>query len=334
MGLDVFLGQTGQQREPLSGYRIFHTMDLDEARDLVAKIYAPHELAYASQAGSQLDTSMSHFPIGGISLNRLRYGTRVNIEVECLDNFLLVMMPITGSVQIRCGDQNICSSPRLASVISPTLPMRETIEADCDQIMVRIERELLERTCAQHLGQELQQPLCFNLGLDMSASAGWASLMSYLIAEVDHGASFLQIPLLRTQMEQLVVTTLLLGQNHNYREELSQPAKAIVPSHVKRVEEYISAHADQPLTVAALAAYAKVSTSSLYAGFRDFRNSSPMAYLKNVRLQRVNQELRNADQSSGTVAQIALRWGFRHLGHFALDYKKMFGELPSETLRK
>ncbi|MCX7180580.1 MAG: AraC family transcriptional regulator [Proteobacteria bacterium] len=283
MGLGMFFGQAEQSLEPLSRYRIFHTMDLEEARNLVAKIYAPHDLVYAGQPGSQLDTSMSHFPLGGISLNRLRYGAKVNIDVECLGNFLLVMMPIAGSVQIRCGDQNIRSSPRLASVISPTLPMQETIEADCDQIMVRIERELLERICAQHLGQDLHQPLCFDLGLDMSASAGCNALMSYLIAEADHAASFLQIPLLRAQMEQLVVTTLLLGQSHNYRDALARPAKAIVPSHVKRVEEYIAAHADQPLTVSALAAYAKVSTSSLYAGFRDFRNSSPMAYLKNVR---------------------------------------------------
>jgi AraC-like DNA-binding protein len=330
----MFFGQAGQPPEPLSRHRIFHTTDMDEARNLVAKVYAPHDLNYAGQPGKQLDTSMSHVPLGQISLNRLRYGARVNIDVECLGSFLLVMMPIAGSVQIRCGNQQILSTPQLASVISPTLPMQETIEADCDQIMVRIERELLERTCAQHLGQELQQPLRFDLGMEMSANPGWKSLMSYLIAEADHGSSCLQIPLLRAQLEQLVATTLLLGHGHNYRAALCQPVKAIVPSHVKRVEEYISAHAAEPLTVAGLAAYAKVSASSLYAGFRDFRNSSPMAYLKHVRLQRVNQDLHNADQASETVAQIALRWGFRHLGHFATDYKKMFGESPSDTLRK
>jgi len=330
----MFFGQTGQPQEPLSRHRIFHTTDLDEARDLVTKVYAPHELSYAGQPGSQLDTSMSHVPLGEISLNRLRYGAKVNIAVECLGSFLLVMMPISGSVQIRCGNQQILSTPKLASVISPTLSMHETIEADCDQIMVRIERELLERTCAQHMGQELRQPLCFDLGMDKTANPSWSSLMSYLFAEADQDAAVLRIPLLRAQFEQLVATTLLLGHEHNYRTALGQPAKAIVPSHVKRVEEYIVAHAAEPLTVAGLAAYAKVSASSLYAGFRDFRNSSPMAYLKHVRLQRVNQDLRNADQANETVAQIALRWGFRHLGHLATDYKKMFGELPSDTLRK
>jgi len=330
----MFLGQAGQPSEPLSRHRIFHTTDLDEARDLVTKVYAPHDLTYAGQSGRRLDTTMSHVRLGEISLNRLRYGARVNIDVECLGSFLLVMMPIAGSVQIRCGDQQIRSTPQLASVISPTLPMQETIEADCDQIMLRIERELLERTCAQHLGRELRQPLRFDLGMEMSANPNWNSLMAYLFAEANQDAAVLQIPLLRAQFEQLVATTLLLGHGHNYQAALNQPAKAIVPSHVKRVEEYIAAHAAEPLTVAGLAAYAKVSASSLYAGFRDFRNSSPMAYLKQVRLQRVNEELQNANQASETIAQIALRWGFHHLGHFATDYKKMFGESPSDTLRK
>ncbi|GHU15365.1 hypothetical protein AGMMS50225_28560 [Betaproteobacteria bacterium] len=35
-----------------------------------------------------------------------------------------------------------------------------------------------------------------------------------------------------------------------------------------------------------------------------------------------------------TVGDIAARWGFWHLSHFAADYKEMFGELPSDTLRQ
>lgn len=338
MNLGMFLGNGGQPTpgDPLSRHRIFHTMDLDEARDLVAKVYTPHELGFAGQRRRQLDTSMSHFPIGGISLNRLRYGGEVNIDVECLGSFLLVMMPITGCAQIRCGAQAIRSSPQLASVISPTLPLQETIDANCDQVMVRIDRALLERICSQHIGHDLRQPLLFDLGFDLSNGngSGWSALVSYLIAEVDNAAPRLHFPLVSAQIEHLVVSTLLLSQSHNYRNELSQPAKAIAPNHVKRVEDYIVAHADQPLTVAELAAYAKVSTSNLYAGFRDFRNSTPMAYLKTVRLQRVQQDLRQADQTGETVASVALRWGFRHLGHFATSYKKMFGESPSETLRK
>jgi len=334
----MLCGQANRQgvREPLSGYRLFHTADLDEARELVAKVYTEHELHFAGASSRRLDTAMCHYRLGGVSLNRLRYGGRVRIEVECLDRFLLVMMPITGHADIHCGGQSIVSSPQLGSVISPTLPLRETIADDCDQLMVQIDRDLLERVAAQHLGHELAQPLEFDLGLDMApgASQGWLSLLAYLLNEVDGGSPLLQFPLLRAQIEHLVVTTLLLAQQHNYRTEMSSPGRAATPRHVRCVEEYIRAHAEQPLTVADLAAYAKVSTSSLYEGFREFRKASPMAYLKAVRLQRVKEDLLRAEQATDSVTEIALRWGFAHLGRFANYYKKMYGESPSETLRK
>lgn len=319
----------------LSRYRIFRTRDLDEARELVGKVYTSHELDFAAPGRRQLDTSMSHCPIGGISLNRLRYGGKVNIDVGCLGSFLLVMMPMTGCAQIRCGDQSILSSPRLASVISPTLPLRKTIDADCDQIMVRIDRELLERICAQQLGHELPRPLQFDLGFNLAdnSSHGWRALLSYLLTEADRASPFLQSPLVCVQIEHLAVMTLLFSQNHNYRQALVQPATAAAPRHVRRVEEYIDAHADQPLTIAELAAYAKVSASSLYEGFRAFRNISPMAYLKQVRMRRIREDLRSADANAETVTEIAMRWGFAHLGRFSTHYKKMFGESPSETLR-
>jgi AraC-like DNA-binding protein len=109
---------------------------------------------------------------------------------------------------------------------------------------------------------------------------------------------------------------------------------SIAPGHVKRVEEYIRAHAHEPLTIADLASYAGVSASALYAGFRDFRNTSPIAYLRNERLQHAYDELLRTPLGKSTVADIASRWGFSHLSHFATHYKKKFGELPSDTLRK
>jgi AraC-like DNA-binding protein len=322
--------------EPLSRYRLFQTADAAEARDRVASIYCPHELKIVGQGSNRVDTSMSHVPLGGVSLNRLRYGPTVMIDAGCLSTFLLVMMPMVGGSDVTCGEHRLRTSPKAAAVISPTMPFYQTINANCDQIMVRIDRELLERTCAQHVGHDLRQPLEFRLELDMSNpyASGWPALMSYLLLEFNSNAPALSSPLVRTPIEHMVVATLLHSQRHNYSDELAQPARPIAPSHVKRVEEYIRAHADKPLTVASLADYAGVSTSALYAGFRDFRNTSPMAYLRAERLTRVRDELLQATPATATVADVAMRWGFQHLSHFATHYKKKFGELPSDTLRK
>jgi len=279
---------------------------------------------------------MHHAPVGGISLNRLRYGATVAIDPGCLKDFLLVMMPLSGSADVHCGNQHVHSTPALASVVTPTLPMRETNHADSDQIMVRIERSLLERVCAQHLGRELRHPIEFQLGMDLTAknSESWLALIAYLIGELDRVGTPLLSPLAQAQIEHLMVTTLLLMQPHNFRTALLQPAPPLAPTYVKRVEEYIGENADQPLTVSELAAFAGVGSSALFAGFREFRNTSPMAYLKSVRLQRVHEDLNRASASRDTVTKIAMRWGFVHLGHFTAGYKRKFGESPSETLAR
>lgn len=326
----------GAVNDPLSHYRLFQTVDAAEARERVASIYCPHELKIVGQDSNRVDTCMSHVPLGGVSLNRLRYGPAVKIDAGCLSTFLLVMMPMVGTSDVACGEQRLRASPNAAAVISPTMPFYQTINANCDQIMVQIDRALLERTCAQHVGHDLRQPLQFRLELDMSNpyASGWPALVSYLLVEFSSSTSGVNSPLVRTPIEHLIVATLLHSQWHNYSEELAQPARPIAPSHVKRVEEYIRTHADEPLTVASLAAYAGVSTSALYAGFRDFRNTSPMAYLRGERLLRVRDELLRATPASESVADVAMRWGFQHLSHFATHYKKKFGELPSDTLRK
>jgi transcriptional regulator GlxA family with amidase domain len=58
-----------------------------------------------------------------------------------------------------------------------------------------------------------------------------------------------------------------------------------------------------------------------------------MAYLRRVRLARAHAGLRDADPGRHTVAEIAGRWGFTHLGRFAEAYRERYGRPPSETLR-
>ncbi|MEQ8165776.1 MAG: helix-turn-helix domain-containing protein, partial [Alphaproteobacteria bacterium] len=77
-----------------------------------------------------------------------------------------------------------------------------------------------------------------------------------------------------------------------------------------------------------------VSARSLFAGFRAYRGQGPMAFLKQVRLERARAELAAADPGRARVIDIALKWHFSHMGRFAADYGRRFGEAPSVTLRR
>src|SRR5690606_31606296 len=122
----------------------------------------------------KLNARMEHFGLGRVSINRLGYGANVIIEPDCLENFLLVQMPLRGRANIRCGSQSIESTANKASVITPSLPLHMRWEAQCDQLIVRIERQALEDACSARLGYALPQPLEFELGMTLDRGGGQA----------------------------------------------------------------------------------------------------------------------------------------------------------------
>jgi AraC family ethanolamine operon transcriptional activator len=68
--------------------------------------------------------------------------------------------------------------------------------------------------------------------------------------------------------------------------------------------------------------------------FKDLLGIGPASYLKVLRLHAVRNALRTAESGCGSVKRLAMERGFWHLGHFAADYRKLFGEIPRETLAK
>ncbi|WP_432808952.1 helix-turn-helix domain-containing protein [Pantanalinema sp. GBBB05] len=119
------------------------------------------------------------------------------------------------------------------------------------------------------------------------------------------------------------------------REPLKVSVKAFRRSRlVKQANDYMQAHLDQPLTLTDLCQALGTSNRALCYGFQEIFGMSPMSYLKTLRLQSVYRALKTADSSNTTVTEIASQFGFYHLSYFARDYKQMFGELPSQTLKR
>ena len=105
----------------------------------------------------------------------------------------------------------------------------------------------------------------------------------------------------------------------------------LAPSADRR---HVAAHLDQPMSLAEMAAAGGVSVRTLSNAFRSIHGTSPMAWVKMLRLEKARADLISADHRERSVADIATRWGFFHLGKFAVDYRKAFYESPSETLRR
>jgi AraC family ethanolamine operon transcriptional activator len=193
-----------------------------------------------------------------------------------------------------------------------------------------VERDLFREEVSVLGGFDAEERLVGKEAITTSPAwcrALWSRLVGLLdLAQTRHA--------LRTLWGQLIELKCL----RSFAELLARPddeRTACQPSQrarvVRRAEEYMQAYLGDPLSVLDLCRELDVSERTLHYAFQEVRGLSPMAYFKASRLNAVRQELKAAPAGTTTVREIAQRWGFWHSGEFAADYRRLFGELPSET---
>jgi transcriptional regulator GlxA family with amidase domain len=106
-----------------------------------------------------------------------------------------------------------------------------------------------------------------------------------------------------------------------------------MPPILRNAVAFIQENADADIGLEDIAAAVNVSPRSVQYAFRRNLGTTPLEYLRRVRLDRAHRDLKAADPAHDTVTAIAGRWGFSHAGRFSLAYKAAFGTAPSDTLR-
>jgi AraC-like DNA-binding protein len=172
------------------------------------------------------------------------------------------------------------------------------------------------------------------LSLFTAAGASFWKYLSHLWAELQRGGTLLQSPLATAEAENTLFTLFLQATDR-----ISQKGKGFnelsgSELYVKRAEEYVREKLADEICRANIADVAGVSYPTLVRAFRKQHDQSPMQFVKQRRLEQVQRELMVTDRKEATVTELALKYGFNHLGQFSLDYKKAVGESPSETLRR
>lgn len=318
----------------MKGFEYFATQDLEEARGWGTRVFCENDLR-SLDAKRSVNARMYYRKLKGIGIGRMSYGGEVTIDPGLLDSFYLIQMPLHGAERVECEGETTHTSPLLGSVLNAHRPVRILHGEHTEKLIMRVDRDLLERHCRQHLGRSVHERIEFRTGMPLDTVAGrrWMRTVAWLLENLEAEEN-LASPLLSAHIEQMIVSMLLVCQENNYSSLFTDGGKTVTPAFVRRTEQYIEEHAHEPITVADMAEHTGVSSRSLYTGFRKYRNTSPMLYLKEIRLNRVRDQLLQAEPGRVTVTTVAYQWGFGHLGHFTTDYKRRFGESPSETLAR
>jgi AraC family ethanolamine operon transcriptional activator len=102
---------------------------------------------------------------------------------------------------------------------------------------------------------------------------------------------------------------------------------------VQKAEEYMLAHLDQPITLKDLCEILRSSKTPLNYAFQEVFKMSPMTYIKVLRLHAVHRALKVAEPTT-KISDMARRFGFWNFGRFSQYYQQLFGQLPSETIKR
>ena len=316
---------------------LFCSDDPECAEEVVGSVFRPHRLAVHAAAPSRLplQAAMDYLPLGGLSVSRLRYGRAVDILPGPLERFYLLQVPLHGHARIESGRDAFDSHPGCAALLSPDPDLRMRWSADSDQLILRFDAEVVKRHLASWAGRDGVAAPLFEPRLRLDAHPVLTGLLLTLVqlgersaAREENGPS-----LSLAELQHRLLSTLLGRQPHSASDQLSGDGPPLAPSHVHRIEDHLVAHPDEPCTPEDLARLAGVSVRSLFLGFQRHRGVGPMKLLRELRMHRARDDLLLAP-SGTTVTDVALRWGFTHLGRFSLEYRAQFGEAPSRTLRR
>lgn len=103
---------------------------------------------------------------------------------------------------------------------------------------------------------------------------------------------------------------------------------------VGRARDYLLANLDQPFSMQALCRVTGRTERVLQYVFREVYGVSPQAWFQVMKLNTIHRELRSKGPGDVRITDVAMRSGFTHLGRFSVDYRRLFGERPIDTLKK
>ena len=322
---------------------VFKSARVDEFEDMCTRMITKHIVTpFDKTAG----TSAVHLHgAGQIAALSLTYGQ--GLELDCTqveaspdaadDTRLGFTMALSGAGLVTLEGVETVATERVGVMLTATQPKTFQFQAGSVVRSLLLDGGQIARHCADILGHPLDRDLRFEsvMSLETGPGQGWAAAMGYAFDELGNIDSLTRtIPSVRQQFEQMMLVRLLYTQPHTYTAALLRPQSPAAPFYVKRAEAFIEASADQPLSLSDIAAHAGVSARSLQTGFQSFRRTTPMAFLRRVRLERAHAALLAADPARDTVVGVALSVGFTHMGEFAKAYRQAYGVAPSHTLAR
>jgi AraC-like DNA-binding protein len=277
--------------------------------------------------------------MGPVSFNRTRWGARVSLQPlsHALQGYYLISLPTQGTAQVRQGGELHQLAAQTPGVFSPIRNFSMEVHEGYDQLLIRVDSSLIADAWQGLTGRPLIAPLIFETSMlsRPQLPQAWRGIVA--LAGI---ASALPLAGKARQFAQAsladALASLLLTQHvHNQHSTLDASATyAASPRIVRQAEELMLRRLRSHVSVSDLCIECAVSRRTLFAAFQSCHGAGPMTWLRERRMEAARDALQKPSRGGIRVADIALEYGFTHVGDFAGAYRRKFGEAPSQTLRR
>jgi AraC family ethanolamine operon transcriptional activator len=164
---------------------------------------------------------------------------------------------------------------------------------------------------------------------DMTARVDW------LLSAAKENGGGLSNPQLRMSLtDHLLAAMVRFDPSPADIDSTTRKASAARRVAVRLAREYIHARLSEPLPLSELCRHSGLKARTLENGFREVTGLTPIAYIRSLRLNVARRAILDDSTRQRSISDIAMDNGFWHLSQFATDYRKLFGETPTNTRRR
>ncbi len=316
--------QLNNQIEPL-----FETSNYEEAQAILSNLIGPHQSTLLDSQ-KPFFCRYYHTSLHQSSLIYLQWQGKQKLTRDQPDDLYVFYLPLEGEIEERIDHlDKFYSSPKIAHLFTPQQTLIGQIDSRGQGISVCINRHILEKELSKLLNAPINRLVTFFPEVDLTQNFGHSLKELILFTWQATTSNSLFLP----QLEQILLTSLLQNQHHNYTSWLNTTEGDLAARQIRLAQEFIRANLERSISLGDIASAIGVSGRSLQRAFAKYSDCSPIQFLRQVRLDALHEELKKGTPLLG-ITDLMIKYQFSHFGRCSQSYQQRFGELPSETVKR
>lgn len=309
----------------LANATVFHQAHPEDVSSFVNTHIGRHQLEILGREHGR--SCLSYTDFAGMGLSLVTYGDEVRVKSPVREGIYHFQVITRGQCYWHRGDDRQVLARGQAVMINPSEHLDLVYSANCEKLIVRVPetdlQQVVRATCPRATVKEvafLRQPL------ELAHLPGLVKLLEAVFAEVEENEADLSAlsgpyrDIMLRKLIQVFPNSAMASVSH-------QPSSPVLERMLTHIEQNLKRGVDME----ELSSLSNLSVRSIYNLFARHFSTTPKCYIKQLRLQGLREDLLRGNARN--VTEAALEYGFMHLGRFSSEYRKAFGELPSDTIK-